>query len=867
MFKQLSQLGKNLSDELAKGLSEDLNDGQDQFDSNSDLPRDIQVKLRKFEKYEQKYPLLLAAYKNEKVKNEKLLSIQKVLSENTPVSSLEDLHSLQGFFENLETKTTMLNDEIKRLSLDNNEKSQKVATYEAEIQELRQDNELLKKDQASETTKVDEDLVSENLEIKKQLEQSESELAETREKLRSEESEKTNLDTRLGEALSEIEKWKAQLEKGRALQAPPNNQDSEDAKNVAHTQASSHSKKKKKKGKKKNSVPAKEPVPDQSKDFADGEDDIANLSPADNSNKNVEQDNTDKSETSSASRDLDDSLRSLTEENFILKEDLQKVRELLKSKSEELEHMNDIVRSVGNELVEAKDELKGTKNGKSEELKALQDKIEELTKEKENHSKRSSEIKIEAENLRKELEKVTQTLSNKEQQASSALDQFAKQKREFENKYAQLNDELNKTKQSNKTLGDQMTEYSNLKRNSSSLRLSLDQKMKTVTYLEQQVKEYSAKEEQAKLRFKEVKVEAERLGKQMKELKAENETLKANLSKKESSLESFIKENGKLSERYDVLSEKYEMLQNMKSNSSDQVEAYRKRYEELNLKLKEALRSLSSVEDELNENTSLLQERTREATAMRRLLSQNQRDLEEKSKQLEEKEKIANEERSQLQSEIAVKTARLNNEMGSLTEINARLKDEVHLLQERIKLLEEEEKRVKAANLKMKDIADEHNKTSNEVSFTLNSLREDFLKAEKKIRKLEVTKEELRELNLDLEKKLEKVTKNYKSLSSQLTSAREKGAANSLSRSNSVISMPSRSNSVVNLGNGAQNSDFSPSHGGRSNFEFNEKIAYIKNVLIGFLEHREQRDQLLPVISTLLQLDSNDERRLLVSLK
>lgn len=92
MFKQLSQLGKNLTDELAKGLTDELNEGQ--FDNNSDLPVEVQAKLRKFDKYEQKYPLLLNAYKLEKAKGEKVATLQKVLSENTPISSLEDLDSL-----------------------------------------------------------------------------------------------------------------------------------------------------------------------------------------------------------------------------------------------------------------------------------------------------------------------------------------------------------------------------------------------------------------------------------------------------------------------------------------------------------------------------------------------------------------------------------------------------------------------------------------------------------------------------------------------------------------------------------------------------------------------------------------------------
>ncbi|KAF5093526.1 hypothetical protein D0Z03_002377 [Geotrichum reessii] len=44
-------------------------------------------------------------------------------------------------------------------------------------------------------------------------------------------------------------------------------------------------------------------------------------------------------------------------------------------------------------------------------------------------------------------------------------------------------------------------------------------------------------------------------------------------------------------------------------------------------------------------------------------------------------------------------------------------------------------------------------------------------------------------------------------------------------------------------------------------------VAYIKNVLLGYLEHKTQRRLLLPVVSTLLEFKDNDEKRFLAAIK
>ena len=44
--------------------------------------------------------------------------------------------------------------------------------------------------------------------------------------------------------------------------------------------------------------------------------------------------------------------------------------------------------------------------------------------------------------------------------------------------------------------------------------------------------------------------------------------------------------------------------------------------------------------------------------------------------------------------------------------------------------------------------------------------------------------------------------------------------------------------------------------------EIKEKSVYIKNVLMGFLEHKEQRQMLLPVIKMLLFMSDDDTKKL-----
>ena len=103
------------------------------------LPAPIKSKLKKFAKYEEKYPILLDAYKIEKKKNEIIKIFEKVLQENTPVSSLSEGKLLVEYLNGLNEKTKLLNGEIRKLTKDNNTMNFKIVKLEESNKELNND--------------------------------------------------------------------------------------------------------------------------------------------------------------------------------------------------------------------------------------------------------------------------------------------------------------------------------------------------------------------------------------------------------------------------------------------------------------------------------------------------------------------------------------------------------------------------------------------------------------------------------------------------------------------------------------------------------------------------------------------------------
>ena len=91
-----------------------------------------------------KNTLCYSAYKNEKLKSEKLEAVEKILAENTPISNIDDaVDTLPAFFQDLNNKNNLLNDEIKRLTKQNSEIPESASSETLKDKE----EEFLKKEQ------------------------------------------------------------------------------------------------------------------------------------------------------------------------------------------------------------------------------------------------------------------------------------------------------------------------------------------------------------------------------------------------------------------------------------------------------------------------------------------------------------------------------------------------------------------------------------------------------------------------------------------------------------------------------------------------------------------------------------------------
>ena len=161
---------------------------------------------------------------------------------------------------------------------------------------------------------------------------------------------------------------------------------------------------------------------------------------------------------------------------------------------------------------------------------------------------------------------------------------------------------------------------------------------------------------------------------------------------------------------------------------------------------------------------------------------------------------------------------------------------------------------------------------SDQLEQITSNLKLSLSKADEKNFELQSANEKLLNLNNELNKKFDRLLKNYRSLSSQLNALKERQYSDKsgrVSRSGSIGTLANANidSSPANNSNPTKLEKIRSSSSLELDSEKNEKIAYIKNVLLGFLEHKEQRNQLLPVISMLLQLDSTDEKRLVMSLK
>ncbi|KAL8948171.1 MAG: hypothetical protein Q9222_005622 [Ikaeria aurantiellina] len=99
--------------------------------TSQDLPTDIRVKLRKLEKLESRYHELLRSYKVAHSRVQTIETFEASLRENTPLTSISDPRALVEYLNQLNLKSDLVVDELKRVSHDRD-------TYKEQIHDAEQ---------------------------------------------------------------------------------------------------------------------------------------------------------------------------------------------------------------------------------------------------------------------------------------------------------------------------------------------------------------------------------------------------------------------------------------------------------------------------------------------------------------------------------------------------------------------------------------------------------------------------------------------------------------------------------------------------------------------------------------------------------
>ncbi|KAK6456565.1 uncharacterized protein RJT20DRAFT_45660 [Scheffersomyces xylosifermentans] len=946
------------------------------------LPPAIRSKLKKFVKYEEKYPILLEAFKTEKRKAELIHTFEKVLQENTPVSSIAEAGALVEYLNGLNEKTTLLNTELRKYSRDNsnltksntdlNDKlrnstdqlkravSERIEN-DRKVDELNQKISLLeadlkaKTDEVAKTSESLKEQTAKTIQAEKALEDTKKEIVALQKKF---ESNKTNEDGMNGELTTlrveaatykskiksleeevetlQIEKKQQQMDHStinanellrhevselkekidekdveikKLLEAKSKTDPVPDASAIEHSTPQPHSpgneltknKKKKNKKKKGGSEPSTPSVQVSKTNVK--EEVLAN-------------------EFSSVQEELEwtkAEVRNLEITNEDLKEENRKMKSELQLKIEDVENLRDSLRDIGDDLVQARDEIKELKGKQMSHVNAIieRDQVgggtedkdlasvkldnEELTKQiakkealVESLIKENKELEAKLDDKSRHLEsslKEHETKSTdfekeilahlkslelvKESEASLKSDHeiLRKKHRALEVELQTANKEIENFKKEKVDFNLRISELNKFKSNDTSLKLELASLKTSLLHKDQSIREY-------KDRIQELSEQKDKLNDTISKLRVSNSELqlaqkallgeKSELvTKQELSIErtnSLTKELNKLQGQKQVvvtelekLKTKFDTLVKEKSSSSNEYLTFKQQYEELSMKAKESSLRIEGLEDELSEARNLLQERTRESSSIRRLLVDAEEQMKSKDSEMRNELKRLSDEKIEIESSCQSLLKKRQREIDELKAIIESHVQKIQILEKSTEELRDKNAELDQLRSKEYSVDGQNGSSLEEVQQTIETLRSSLQSSAKKVRDYESLNNVLKKLNEESNLKFERLSKNYKIITQQYrqmkTSAKASPASSHDTSTDSLATSPRNSMDSRNGNDGGKEENNATN------------IAYLKNVLLGFFEHKEQREQLLPVVKTLFHFSMEDEKKFLLALK
>ncbi|KAM9910560.1 hypothetical protein OXX69_004365 [Metschnikowia pulcherrima] len=558
-----------------------------------------------------------------------------------------------------------------------------------------------------------------------------------------------------------------------------------------------------------------------------------------------------------------------------LKKELSSAKREIEAKDEDLENLRDSLRDIGDELVTVKDSLKDSKQkwvseheAKLEKLQKTESSLRNSIKEKDEVYKntlddKDEEIKkvmSECEKSVKEKEmqitKLTTELENSQAALSSTKSQLAELKAAAtrnETQLAKAKKDLQNSVAEKGKLNERIDELSKFKSADSALKLEVASLQASISHKDEQIKDLKDTLESKNKERDELKNSIAALKVTNTDLHATNQRWNDErtklMDKRDAAMEranalasevtNLQVSRQKIVTELDAMKLKHEALQKTRASASDELLEYKQQHDELGMKAKEAQNKIDDLQDELSEAKNMLQERTRESSTLRRMLLEAEEEHTVRCNELRNEIRGIDEEKSEVEATFQASMKKRQREIEELKSLCERYVNKISELES---TCEEVRQRYEPLKNSRHELLSEDIQKQRDMENTVDELRSSLQASSKKVKDYENLNGILKKLNEESTLKFERLSKNYKHMTQQYRQMKES---------------QDKSGSAAALERFQAESQKAPE----------ANVAYLKNVLVGFLEHKEQREQLLPVLKMLFQLDSEDEKKLLSALR
>lgn len=262
----------------------------------------------------------------------------------------------------------------------------------------------------------------------------------------------------------------------------------------------------------------------------------------------------------------------------------------------------------------------------------------------------------------------------------------------------------------------------------------------------------------------------------------------------------------------------------------------RRQVDELGMRVSESAAKIDVLRDELADAQRLAHERLLETTSMRQMLAERADGHDAMLKDARDSVKAVTLERDQLEQEVTALGQRLVRETEQLRARMNDLSSQLDAAERERSRYQDEARELRGKCDSMERQLQEGQGSSQAVQSEVSTLRRQLETSESNSRELSRAHALLKKVSEDTQTRLERLQKAQRALNDDLDALRQENSQ-----------LRGRRSSSISQETGPAKSS--------------EQEEYVKNVILGFLEHRDQRRQLLPVLSMLLKFDSDDERR------